>query len=106
MPIRQTSPLRILESKPFLLFAQLHFPIQLIKDSMGRLRQHRRNQNRDNSQRLGEIWGAQAARLLVSAARRNELPEMFSKFATASRPFGYRSGQAVRSPDLLLNPRE
>jgi hypothetical protein len=54
MPIGQLPPPRILETKPFFFSTQLHLPIQLIENPMRRLRQYRRNQNRDDTKRFGE----------------------------------------------------
>src|SRR5437899_3778017 len=50
--IRQTAPLRILETKPFFFSAQLHLPIQLIENSVCGSWQHRRNKDGKNSKRL------------------------------------------------------
>ncbi len=50
MSIRQAAPLRIIETKSLFFPAQLHLPIQLIENSMRRLWQHWRNQNRNDPQ--------------------------------------------------------
>ena len=49
MSVRQTAPLRVLETKTFFFSAQFHFPIQLIKNSIRCFWQHRRDQNRDDA---------------------------------------------------------
>src|SRR6266487_744817 len=55
MPVRQSPPLRIFKGETLFFSAQLHLPIKLIENSMRRFRQHRRNQNRDDAQRFGEM---------------------------------------------------
>jgi hypothetical protein len=52
VPIWQTAPLCILQTEPFVFAAQVHFPIKLIENSLRGLRQYRRNQNRDDADRL------------------------------------------------------
>jgi hypothetical protein len=54
MSIRQTAPLRTLKAKPFFFSAKFHLPIQLIENPMRRLRQYRRNPNRNDTKRFGE----------------------------------------------------
>src|SRR5437588_6274482 len=70
--VRQTAPLRVVQTKSLFFSNQFHLPIELIENSMRRPRQHRRNQDRDYAQRFSKV--------IENASQRVRVITVFGKF--------------------------